>query len=351
MASRVKKRQLRVFLCHSSPDKKRIRVICQLLKSAGVHPWLDEEKVHGGEEWEETIGRELARTDAVVVCLSRKSITRAGFMHREIRRAVETAESQPEGRIFLIPLKLEPCKLPERLKRLHCINFFDQDGYSRLVWALMKRAASLGSRIAEIEPPDDAIKHFLEYGTAELPLDGNAERVARIFRLTYNKNIAASLSEAESYMADHPDDHSFAYSYVYDLYENHSAYDAVITFSESRLASWRSTDKIWASRVLKYRGMAQLARACKAGRDPLAIAEAHSTLLESVTLNPKLSESHFHLAFTYAVQRDLRSADVHLGLAIDTTSDTQMKLGMQRMRHQLRHEPAEFMATISRSRE
>jgi hypothetical protein len=54
------------------------------------------------------------------------------------------ADEKPEGTIFLIPLRLEECEMPERLRRWHWVNYFKKRGYKKLVDALQKRAAVLG---------------------------------------------------------------------------------------------------------------------------------------------------------------------------------------------------------------
>jgi len=55
------------------------------------------------------------------------------------------AEKQPEGTIFLIPLKLEECNVPKRLQRWHRINLFEEKGYRRLISSLRFRAGTITS--------------------------------------------------------------------------------------------------------------------------------------------------------------------------------------------------------------
>ena len=50
--------------------------------------------------------------------------------------ALDVADEQPEGTIFLIPAKLEECETPGRLRRWHWVNLFEEGGYERLVAAL-----------------------------------------------------------------------------------------------------------------------------------------------------------------------------------------------------------------------
>src|SRR5688500_14796751 len=98
-------RLLKVFLCHASEDKDGVRELYRKLRADGVEPWLDEEALLGGQRWEEQIVEAVTGSDVVIVCLSPQAVSEAGFRHREIKLALDTAEKQPEGTNFLIPLK------------------------------------------------------------------------------------------------------------------------------------------------------------------------------------------------------------------------------------------------------
>jgi cold shock CspA family protein len=133
---------LRIFLCHSSNDKPLVRNLYQRLKSDNFDPWLDEEKLLPGQDWRQEITKAVRRADVVLVCLSRGSVSKAGYVQKEIKDALDIADEQPEGTIFLIPLKLEECEVPERVSRWQWVNYFDENGYKKLVNALHARANS-----------------------------------------------------------------------------------------------------------------------------------------------------------------------------------------------------------------
>jgi hypothetical protein len=82
-------------------------------------------------------------TDVVLVCLSRSSVDRAGYAQKEIKLALDVADEQPEGSIFLIPVKLEECPMPDRLSHLHWVNLFAERGYEQLLRALHYQAERL----------------------------------------------------------------------------------------------------------------------------------------------------------------------------------------------------------------
>ena len=83
-----------------------MRHLYHRLKSDGFNPWLDEEDLVPGQHWEQEIAKAVRTSDVVVVCISRNAITRAGYIHKEISSALNVAEQQPEGAIFLIPVEI-----------------------------------------------------------------------------------------------------------------------------------------------------------------------------------------------------------------------------------------------------
>ncbi len=143
-------RRLRVFLCHSSGDKLSVRDLHWRLKEANVDPWLDEENLLPGQTWEEEIRRAVRNSDIVVVCLSRAAIGKTGYVQKEIKFALDVADEQPEGAIFLIPLKLEECDIPERLRHLQWVSYFQENGFEKLLAALKHKAETLSVQVAPI---------------------------------------------------------------------------------------------------------------------------------------------------------------------------------------------------------
>lgn len=109
---------LQIFLCHSSGDKDNVRQLYKQLSRDGFSPWLDEECLLPGQEWEFEIRKAVRNSKAVLVCLSHSSVTKEGFVQKEIRIALDAADEKPEGAIYIIPLRLEDCLVPERLEKM-----------------------------------------------------------------------------------------------------------------------------------------------------------------------------------------------------------------------------------------
>jgi len=143
LASKTIPVRLKVFICHASEDKSTAENLYSRLGELGLSPWLDQKNLAGGEDWKLEIEKAVEVSDAVVILLSKNSVKKEGFIQKELKQALEKAEEKPEGTIFLIPLRLDECEVPQRLKHLHWVNYFDQDGHERLINSLKLRAISL----------------------------------------------------------------------------------------------------------------------------------------------------------------------------------------------------------------
>lgn len=82
------------------------------------------------------IARAVKNADIVVICLSKGSVSKSGYVQKEIRFALSVADEKPDGAIFIIPARLEECDVPDRLQKWQWVDLFKMDGYSRLLLSL-----------------------------------------------------------------------------------------------------------------------------------------------------------------------------------------------------------------------
>jgi len=104
---------------------------------------MDEEDLVAGQDWRREITKEVKACDIILVCLSQGSASKTGFVQREIKLALDVAEEKPEGAIFLIPVRLEECIVPDRLNQWHWVNYYDENGFEKLIRALYTRLQEL----------------------------------------------------------------------------------------------------------------------------------------------------------------------------------------------------------------
>ncbi len=125
-----------IFLCYSKIDREVVREIYAKLKQNEFMPWLDEESLEPGQNWQSEIRECMRRAARVIVCLSKNSLACNGFVQREIKIALEVADEKPQSTVFIIPLRLENCELPEGLKHLHRVDYFDRNQFEKLLKSL-----------------------------------------------------------------------------------------------------------------------------------------------------------------------------------------------------------------------
>jgi TIR domain-containing protein len=121
-----------VFLCHSSGDKERVRQLFHQLMADGVDCWFDEERILPGQYREYEIDRGISKSRFVLACRSKESVTKAGYVQKELKTALDAAAMQPEGIAFLIPVRLEECEVPHGMPRWQSVDLFKEGGYERL---------------------------------------------------------------------------------------------------------------------------------------------------------------------------------------------------------------------------
>ena len=93
------------------------------------------------------IEKAVEAADAIIVCLSKGSITKEGYVQRELRIVLDYADYKPEGTLYLMPVRLEECEPPRRLRPWQYADYFEgnrERGLQRLLVSLKRRAESLG---------------------------------------------------------------------------------------------------------------------------------------------------------------------------------------------------------------
>jgi formylglycine-generating enzyme required for sulfatase activity len=138
-------RQLNVFLCHSSGDKPKVRELYKrLCAERWIAPWLDEEMLIPGMDWNLEIENALRKADVILFCLSAQSVSKEGYVQKEIKRALDIADEKPDGTIYDIPLRLEACEIPTRLSKKQWLDYYAEGAHEKLLKSLKIRAQGLG---------------------------------------------------------------------------------------------------------------------------------------------------------------------------------------------------------------
>ena len=127
---------INIFLIHAHSDRETVRRLYQRLVSDRLNVWLDAERLQPGQDWQNEIRDALLKCDVVLVCLSKAFDKQQGYRHEELKLALEKANFLPDDKVFIIPVRLEKCDMPESLLHLHRVDLFRPGGYKKLVNAL-----------------------------------------------------------------------------------------------------------------------------------------------------------------------------------------------------------------------
>jgi hypothetical protein len=125
-----------IFLIHAHRDKEIVHKLYQRLIKDGIDVWLDAEKLQPGQDWQHEIRKALLKCDTALVCLTRNFDKHHGYRHEELKLALEKANFLPIDEVFIMPVRLEECGMPEALIHLHRVDLFKAGGYKKLITAL-----------------------------------------------------------------------------------------------------------------------------------------------------------------------------------------------------------------------
>jgi len=131
-----------VFLAYVQEDARAAERLCDALETQGFDPWIDRRKLLPGQNWPRSIEDAIEATDFVVACFSRHSANKKGGFQAEIRYALDCARRVPLDDIFLIPVRLDGCRMPATIRReIQYVDLFPdwERGLRRIVTILRRQ--------------------------------------------------------------------------------------------------------------------------------------------------------------------------------------------------------------------
>ena len=136
-----------IFLAYVQEDGARVERLFEELEGAGFRPWMDRRKLLPGQNWPRSIEEAIETSDFFIACFSRGSVDKKGGFQAEIRYALDCARRVPLDAIFLVPVRLDECRIPRPIRReLQYLDLFpDWDrGVRRLIGLLRRETRKRG---------------------------------------------------------------------------------------------------------------------------------------------------------------------------------------------------------------
>ncbi len=122
-----------VFISYSTHDKDFVNDICTYLKRLNIDYWIDEHKIKGGQDWQDSIRKILPRIDVVLFCVSD-----AALKSDNVKWELEQARLHHKK---ILPVKVGPCEAT--IPGMENISFIELYEQKSLLSALNKLADSL----------------------------------------------------------------------------------------------------------------------------------------------------------------------------------------------------------------
>lgn len=131
-----------VFLAYVEEDRQTAEWLYFALEAEGFSPWMDLRKLLPGQNWARAIEAAIETSDFFVACFSTRSVNKRGGFQAEIRYALDCARRIPLDEIFVVPVRLDGCRVPRAVQReLQYIDLFPdwERGVRRLAQAMRRR--------------------------------------------------------------------------------------------------------------------------------------------------------------------------------------------------------------------
>lgn len=127
----------KIFLSYTRDDQETVEKLYHFLSNAGFRPWMDTRDILAGEVWRNAIQRAIRDSDFFVVCLSENFVRRRGYLQKEVKDALKIQEEKLGDDIYVIPVRLDDCEIPDDLRDIHCLDLYEETNWQRLVRAIV----------------------------------------------------------------------------------------------------------------------------------------------------------------------------------------------------------------------
>jgi len=131
----------RVFISYAREDNLIAKKLYFDLKCIeGIIPWIDCEDMLPGQKWQNEIYSNIKKCTHFLALLSSNSITKKGYVQRELKIAFDFLDKNPDSNIYLIPIRVDECAVnDEKLQSLHRVDMFAsyEQGLEKIILSIL----------------------------------------------------------------------------------------------------------------------------------------------------------------------------------------------------------------------
>jgi hypothetical protein len=125
-----------IFFSYASEDRDRVMSIHAYVDELGYNTWIDRINLVGGQDWDLEISTAIEQAAIGLVFLSNKSVEKTGYVNKEIKRILDKMDMMPEGKVFMIPIRLDDCPIPRRLSKWQVLDATNEKFEEQFVAAI-----------------------------------------------------------------------------------------------------------------------------------------------------------------------------------------------------------------------
>jgi hypothetical protein len=166
---------MKVFISHSSEDKRFVRKLKEDLNENNIETWVDEDELRLGDSLLQSLEAALEKSSHFLIVLSNASID-SPWVKIEIEEALNQSKSNAMKKV--IPIKYKDCEIPNSLKNLLFADLsnetrevirdkvqFNGDGYQKFLDRLCqslnnpdKKLTEEDKKVLKVEIKNEEIK-------------------------------------------------------------------------------------------------------------------------------------------------------------------------------------------------
>ena len=146
----ISRRLPKVFITYVHEDATAADRLYKELAAHGFDPWIDRCKLLPGQNWPRAIEDALSVSDFVIACFSTQSEIKRGGFQAELRYALDCARRMPLDSVFLIPVRLDDCRVPSRIQdQVQYVDMFPswEEGFARVMRTLEASVPNLAEPV------------------------------------------------------------------------------------------------------------------------------------------------------------------------------------------------------------
>jgi hypothetical protein len=126
----MEKAKPKIFFSYAHEDIVMAKKLYNDIKPYGPDIWFDIESLLPGQDWEVEIEKAIENSNYFIALLSSNSVDKVGVVQSELKKALEKLDKYPEGKIYLLPIRINECNPSyRRIKKIHWINLFPDSQY------------------------------------------------------------------------------------------------------------------------------------------------------------------------------------------------------------------------------